>query len=171
MQEKILVAYASRTGSTQEVAEFIADVLREDGTAIDVHPLKKVKDVSPYRAVVVGSAIYMGRWMKDAVKFLQKHQDALSRMPVAYFTVCLTLKDDTDENRKTVAAYLEPLEERFPNIQPVDSGFFAGRMDSGKLSFLFRAIVKKMEEPDNDYRNWEAIREWAAQLRPLLLKK
>ena len=165
MSERILVAYASRAGSTGEVAEVIGEVLCDGGEAVDVRLAKDVTDVSPYRAVVVGSAIYMGRWMSEAVKFVETHRDALSQLPVAYFTVCLTMKDDTEENRRTVAAYLDPVREV---VQPVDVGLFAGRLDSSKLSFIYRLIIKAMGQPEGDFRNWEAIRAWAGELVPLL---
>ena len=165
MGDKILVAYASRAGSSGEVAEAIGEVLCGGGAAVDVRLAKDVTDVSPYRAVVVGSAIYMGRWMSEAVKFVETHRDALSRVPVAYFTVCLTMKDDTEENRRTVAAYLDPVREV---VQPLDVGLFAGRLDYSKLPFLYRLIIKAMKQPEGDYRNWEAIRAWAGELVPLL---
>ena len=165
MGDKILVAYASRAGSTGEVAEVIGEVLCDGGAAVDVRLAKDVTDVSPYRAAVVGSAIYMGRWMSEAVKFVETHRDALSQVPVAYFTVCLTMKDDTEENRRTVAAYLDPVREV---VQPVDVGLFAGRLDSSKLSFIYWLIIKAMGQAEGDFRNWEAIRAWAGELVPLL---
>lgn len=161
MESKILIAYASRAGSTGEVAEAIGEVLCDAGAAADVRLAKDVADVSLYRATVVGSAIYMGRWMSDAVKFVKRHRDPLARMPVAYFAVCLTMKDDTEESRRTVAAYLDPVREM---VQPVTEGLFAGRLDYSKLSFLYRLIVKTMGVPEEDYRNWETIRAWAREL-------
>lgn len=176
---KVLVAYASRTGSTAEVAEAVGDVLAGQASdngnvVVDVRLAKDVTDVSPYGAVVVGSAVYMGRWMSEAVKFVEKHRDALGQVPVACFTVCVLMKDDEDENRRMVAAYLNPKGDRAPQIQPVDVGLFAGRMDYAKLSFLYRTIAKTVEkatagEGEGDFRDWEAIHDWAAGVRPALL--
>jgi len=165
MRNKILIAYASRAGATGEIAGVIGEVLCDRGAAADVRLAKDVTDVSPYRAVVVGSAVYMGRWMSEAVKFVETHRDALSRVPVAYFVVCLTMRDDTEENRRQVAAYLDPVREV---VQPVAEGLFAGALDSSKLPFLFRLIVKAMRQSDGDFRDWEAIRSWAGGLVPLL---
>lgn len=164
VEDRILVAYASRTGSTGRVAEAIAEVLCADGAAVDVRLAKEVADISSYRAVIVGSAIYMGRWMSDAVKFVERHKDALSHLPVAYFLVCLTLKDDTEENRRLVRSYLDPVMEKTPQVQPLDIGLFAGRMDYSKLSFFYRLIAKTIDAPEGDYRDWQAIQAWAGKV-------
>jgi len=166
MGDKILVAYASGCGSTGEVAEAVGQALCEAGAAVDVRLAKNVTDVSSYRAVIVGSAIRMGRWLPEAVQFVETHREPLSRVPVAYFLGCMTLEDDTEENRRTVAAYLDPVCEI---VQPVDVGLFAGVMDYSKLSFVFRLMMKAMGTPEGDFRDWEAIRAWAAGLRPALL--
>ncbi|MBL7063605.1 MAG: flavodoxin domain-containing protein [Anaerolineae bacterium] len=166
MSLKILVAYASKCGSTGKVAEAIGQVLCEGSTAVDVCLAKDVTDVSSYQAVVVGSAIRAGRWLPEAVKFVETHQEALSQLPIAYFAVCLTLKDDTEENRRTVAAYLDPVREM---VQPVDVGLFAGALDCSKLSLPLRLMMKVMKSPEGDFRDWDGIRAWAANVRPMLL--
>ncbi|OQY21531.1 MAG: hypothetical protein B6I35_08255 [Anaerolineaceae bacterium 4572_32.2] len=130
MSDKILVTYASKCGSTSEVAEAIGKVLCDKGAAADVRPAKDVADASDYQAVVVGSAIRAGQLLPPATKFVETHQGALSRVPVAYFVVCLTMKDDTEENRRTVAAYLDPVREM---VQPVEVGLFAGAMNYSEL--------------------------------------
>jgi menaquinone-dependent protoporphyrinogen oxidase len=178
MRDKILIAYASRAGSTGEVAEAIGQTLADQssangGAAVDVRLAKDVTDVSAYRAVVVGSAVYMGQWMPEAVKFVERHRDALNQMPIACFTVCLRMKDDREENQRVVTAHLNP-EGQAPRIQPVDLGLFAGRMDYGKLSFLYRTVAKAVGKTERssgegDWRDWDAIRTWAAGLSPALL--
>jgi len=161
----ILVAYATAAGSTAEVAEAIGEELRSTGAEVDVHPAKEVKDVSPYGAVIVGSGIRAGQLLPDATKFVQKNREALSQVPMAYFVVCLTMKDDTEENRSTVAAYLDPLREL---VEPVEVGLFAGAINPGKLSLPERMILKAMKISEADYRDWEAIRSWARALHPKL---
>ena len=149
------------------MAEAIGQVLCEAGAAVDVRLAKEVTDLSPYRAVVVGSGIRVGKWLPEAVQFVERYQEALSRVPVAYFLVCLTLKEDTEENRRTVAAYLDPVRDL---VQPVDVGLFAGVMDYAKLPFILRLMMKMMKAPEGDFRNWEAIRAWAGQAHDRLIQ-
>src|SRR5512140_2221890 len=91
MINKILVTYASPAGSTAGVAEAIGKTLTENGAQVDVLPMKEVKDLSQYRAVVAGSAIRGAKWLPEAIQFMQTHQAALSRKPFAAFMVCITL--------------------------------------------------------------------------------
>ena len=168
MKSKLLITYGSRCGSTGGVAEAIGQVLCEEGVAVDVRLVKNVNDLSPYQAVIVGSAIRMGKWLPEVVEFVKTHQDTLSRVPVAYFTVCLTMKDDTVENRRKALAYLDPVRKQLPQVKPVDIGLFAGAVDYKKLSFAYSLLLKVMGAPEGDFRNWEAIRTWGAGRRPAL---
>jgi menaquinone-dependent protoporphyrinogen oxidase len=162
MKGKLLVAYASKCGSTGEVAKVIGQMLANDSATVDVRQTKDVSDLSAYRAVVLGSAIRRGKWLPEAVKFVEAHQQALSRVPIAYFTVCMTLSKDTEENRRKVAAYLEPVHQI---LKPVEEGFFAGKMDYGQLGFVERLMVERvMQVPQGDFRNWTAIQTWAQAL-------
>jgi len=168
MKNRLLIAYGSRCGSTGGVAETIGQVLSVAGAAVDVRLVKNVHDLSPYQSVIVGSAIRMGKWLPEAVEFLKTHQDTLSRVPVAYFTVCLTMKDDTAENRRKALGYLDPVRKQFPQVKPADIGLFAGAVDYKKLSFAYSLILKVKGAPEGDFRNWEAIRTWATGIRPAL---
>jgi len=166
---KILVAYATKAGSTAEVAAEIGRVVEsKSGCKVDVHPVDKLNGVDGYDAVIIGSGIRAGKWLPEATKFVERHRDALSRVPVAYFVVCLTLKDNTEENRRTVAAYLDPVCEM---VQPVDVGLFAGAMDSSKLPFILRLMMKAMKAPQGDFRDWEGIRDWARQVYDRLVTR
>ncbi len=166
MTEKVLVAYKTYAGATGEVAEFIASALRDEGIPTEVRPLREVRDVRPYRAVVLGAPVRRFRWEPDAVKFLKKHHEMLRGMPVAYFAVCLTMKEDTEENRRLVESWMKPA---LNVLEPVSVGLFAGRMDYSKLSPLEQFLIRNMMKiPEGDFRDWEAIRAWAKEVAGLL---
>ncbi len=169
MSDKILVAYATAAGSTGEIAEAIGETLRDANTTVDVRLAKDVADVSGYRAVVVGTGIRAGQVYSEATAFIETNQQSLSKVPVAYFVVCMTMKENTEENRRTVAAYLDPVREKAPQVQPVDVGLFAGVMDYKRLSLPLKLMMKAMKSPEKDCRDWDAIRDWSAGVRPALL--
>jgi menaquinone-dependent protoporphyrinogen oxidase len=162
MQKKILVAYASKCGSTGEVAQAIGQTLAKTGAAVDVKPIGKVNNLSDYQGVVVGSAIRAGRWLPEAVTFAKTNQPALSRMPTAYFTVCMSLYQDTEEKRRKADAYLDPVRQI---VKPIAAASFAGKMDYSKLALIDRLIITQaIKTPEGDFRNWQAIQAWAQTL-------
>jgi len=173
MSKKILVAYASRAGSTSGVAEAIARTLAESGVPVDVRQMKDIQDLTPYRAVVVGSAVQKSKWLPEAMKFLETHHAALTQMPCAMFTVCITLAMSNEAKyRSTVTGWVAPVRAK---VAPVSEGLFAGLLDFSKLPFsletlLLRAAVIVGIFPSGDHRDWNAIRAWATDLKPLLIK-
>jgi menaquinone-dependent protoporphyrinogen oxidase len=169
MKKRVLIAYASKCGSTGTVAEAIGQSLCGMGASVDVRLAGNVNDLSPYQAVIAGSAIRMGKWLPEAADFMKKNRDALSHVPCAYFVVCLTMKDDTPENRTKVMAYLDPVRKESPKVRPAAIGLFPGAVNFGKLAFAPRTILKVMGAPEGDYRNWPAVKAWAAQVGPALL--
>ena len=170
--QKVLVAYASRCGSTGGVAEAIGEVLCDNGTAVDVRLVENVNDVASYSAIIVGSAIQKSKWLPEAMAFVEKNQEVLRQMPVAYFLACLALYEETDENRRKARSFLDPSRDAAPQVQPVDIGLFAGVLDYSKMNLMYRMVMKsKMEKkgvPEGDFRNWNAIRAWAQGLRSKL---
>jgi menaquinone-dependent protoporphyrinogen oxidase len=172
MSDKILVAYASRTGSTAGVAEAIGKTLSESGAQVEVRPMEDVKDLAPYRAVVAGSAIRGGKWLPEAMQFMRTHRAALAQKPFAAFLVCMTLTISKGKYRAQVADWLEPVREL---VKPVSEGFFPGALDISKVpSFSdrlkFRLSVAFGVWSEGDHRDWNAIRAWAESMRPLLLQ-
>ncbi len=160
MSNRILIAYASKAGSTAEVAAKIGETLSKRNPPVDVLPVSKVTDLSPYSAVILGSAIRVGKLLPEAMKFVQANQAALAQKTFGVFIVCMTLKDDTEANRKTVSAYLDPLRAL---IQPASEGLFAGVMNLGKLPLFERLMIKAMKAPEGDFRRWDLIQTWASQ--------
>jgi menaquinone-dependent protoporphyrinogen oxidase len=167
--KKVLVTYASKYGSTGGVADAIGKELCNRGAAVDVCMLKNVGDLNSYRGVVVGSAIYRGKWLPEAVDFVERNRGVLRQVPVAYFLVCMNMREPTEENRRKVLAYLDPVLKAVPQVQPVKVGTFAGALDYSNLSLPIKAIMNLKGASEGDFRDWTAIRTWAEGLcSPLL---
>ena len=171
MSNKILVTYASRTGSTAEIADAIGKTLSEGGAEVDVVPMNDVKDLSAYQSVVAGSAIRGSKWLPEAMQFMQTHRSALSQKRFAMFTVCITMAMKNAGNyRAGVMEWVAPVRGL---VKPISEGLFAGRLDFSKLPFdwdsiLFRITVALGIFPRGDHRDWNAIRAWAEGLKPVL---
>lgn len=164
MSDRILVTYASEFGSTYGIAQSIARVLYDLGFTVDVLSARTVVSVRPYKGVVVGSPIRSGAWMEEAVEFLKKHRESLEAIPVAFFTVSLTMVEDTPANRETVSGYLKPVRAI---IKPHQEGYFAGSLDYRKLNYTAQMILRTDNRPEGDFRDWDAIKEWTESLKPL----
>ena len=164
--KKILVAYASRCGTTGGVAEAMGRTLCGSGFDVDICLAKHAGDVSPYCAVVLGSAIHRASWLPEAIEFARKNREPLSRVPVAYFLTCLALHEETEESRKLAKSYMEPVLKAVPEVRPVDSGLFAGVLDYSNMDALSRMAMKVMGKgvPEGDFRNWRGIASWAKGL-------
>ncbi len=153
----ILLAHASRYGSTQEVAETIAAELRAAGLDVEEAPMRQVGSLEPYAAVVLGAAIYNARWHDDAHGFLSRHADALAEMPVAIFALGPLTTGDVAMSRSR--RQLDKELQKYPWLRPVAQEMFVGKMDPAKLGFLDRLGSKA-----SDKRDWNVIRAWARSL-------
>jgi menaquinone-dependent protoporphyrinogen oxidase len=171
MNDRILVTYASRFGSTEGVANAIGKTLTENGMNVDVLPMREVKDLSTYQGVIAGSAINAGAWLPEAMQFLETHRAELAGKPFAAFLVCMTLTmHNAGQYRSHVATWLEPVRRL---VRPVSEGLFAGALDikripsfSDRLKFRLSVLFGVWQE--GDHRNWQAIQSWAMELKTLL---
>lgn len=172
MNGKILVTYASRSGSTAGVAEAIGKTLAECGAIVDVRPMTEVDDLSTYRAVVAGSAIQGQKWLPEAMRFLKIHQAALAQRPFAAFLVCITLSMKGGEQyRQGVSTWMAPVRAL---VHPVCEGLFAGVLDFNKMPLTFNTLMMRIPVmmklwQVGDHRDWDAIHDWAGSLTRLLV--
>jgi menaquinone-dependent protoporphyrinogen oxidase len=153
MTQPLLVVYATKRESTHEVAEAVAARLRELDHEVDVRPAADVTSLSSYSAVVIGGALYTGRWHHDARHFLSSHRDALTQLPVAVFAMGprTTEEADVEASRKQLDAALA----KEPQLEPISVAIFGGVIDPTKLRFPFRKMGA------TDARDWIVIRAWA----------
>ncbi len=166
MEEKILVAHASKYGSTQEVAEAVAATLRERGPQVDIMPMRKVRTLEGYGAVVLGAPLYFGLWHKDALNFLSRNEDALAQRPVAIFALGPNSNDEKEMQGSR--AQLDKELAKFPWLTPVIIEVFGGKYPA-KLRFPESLIANLPASPlhgmrASDVRDWTAIRAWASNL-------
>jgi menaquinone-dependent protoporphyrinogen oxidase len=171
MNGKILITYASRSGTTASVAQAIGRTLAENGEEVDVLAMQDVKDLAPYRAIVAGSAIRASKWLPEAAQFIQTHRAELAQKPLAIFTVCITLAmSNTEQYLSAVAGWVAPVRAQ---ARPISEGFFPGMLDFSKLPLNWDTLKLRLTValgifPRGDKRDFNAVRVWAESLRPLL---
>ena len=169
MSPKILVTYASRAGSTRGVAEAISQTLSQRGFDVDVKPMADIHSVTGYDAIIAGSAIRIDKWLPEAMQFIEKYQQELTQKSFSAFVVCLAMSAQNEKRRKkaliTASNYLKPVREIVPTIS---EGLFAGVLNLSKLSLgwriLFGIVTLLGFFQEGDYRDWDAIHEWANNL-------
>jgi menaquinone-dependent protoporphyrinogen oxidase len=163
MDKQVLVAYATKYGATGEIAEKIGQTLHQAGLRAEVLPAENVSDLTSYDAVVLGSAVYIGKWRKEAVNFLQANEDALAELPVWLFSSGPAGEGDPVEllNGWRFPEAQQPIADR---IQPHDIAVFHGSVDVEKLNFIEKGMIKTVNSPVGDFRDWDAITSWAASI-------
>jgi menaquinone-dependent protoporphyrinogen oxidase len=163
MSTSILVTYASSYGSTQEVAEDIAATLRAQGVDVDLRPIREVRTLTGYSAVVLGAPLYMFHWHKDAHHFLEKFQrDLVNGLPVAIFAGGPI--EDSVEQWQDRRKDLDQELAKHPWLTPVAVQLIGGKFDPAKLRFPYSLLPALRKMPACDLRDWEAIRAWAGAL-------
>jgi menaquinone-dependent protoporphyrinogen oxidase len=156
MAPKVLVAYASKHGTTSEVAESIAGTLQELGVAVEIKEAGGVHDITPYDAVVIGGGLYMGKWHADARHLLKRHRQELAGKRLAVFGMG---PDSLDESK--VAESRKQLEHSLaatPELEPIAVAIFGGALKPESWRFPFNRL------PAFDARDWDAIRGWAEEV-------
>ena len=159
MSETILVAYATKHGSTRDVADVVAETLNEHGFDVETLPAAGVESLAPYSGVVLGGASYTGHLHPDAARFVKRHRDALARLPVAVFALGPRTMEDHDVAASR--AQLDKTLSKIPELEPVAVAVFGGVIDPDRLRFPFSRL------PASDARDWAAIRAFATDLAVL----
>jgi len=167
MDIQVLVAYATKYGATAEIAEKIGQVLRQAGLRTDVLPVNRVSDLTPYKAVVLGSALYIGQWRKEAATFLRANEKALAERPVWLFSSGPTGEGDPVALTQGwhFPKSLQPIADR---IRPRGITVFHGALDMKRLNPIEKWAINNVKAPFGDFRDWEAITSWAAAIADAL---
>ncbi len=155
----VLVACASKHGSTEGIAEAIAERLQQHGHDAARARLTDEVDLTGVHAVVLGSAVYAGSWMNEATGFAEANADALASMPVWLFSsgpLGTEIQDEEEQPRQ-----LPDLTEK---LRPRGHRVFFGALDHEKLGFGERMMVKAVKAPQGDFRDWDAIGAWADEI-------
>lgn len=165
---RILIAYASKSGSTVEVAKSIGDTLCNKGFNVETKWIKAVNDINKYDAVIIGSPIIYENWMPEVRTFVKDNKDILKTIPVSYFITCLTLSRNENEAKQKSNEYSDKLCELVPEVKPISVGRFGGVLDYSKIPFIDRVLLKivmmKNKVKEGDYRDWNKIRLWAENI-------
>ena len=170
----VLVTAASKHGATREIAEAIARV-GEHGVSAEFVDLDEVSDPARHEAVVLGAAVYLGRWLTEAQRFVDAHADELAERPTWLFSSGPIVGDPPRSDPADEAAGQRALEATHAR----EHKLFAGKLDKGKLGLLEKGAVRAAHASEGDYRDWDEIERWAvgiaAQLRtptePAILKE
>ena len=171
MKKRILVAYASLCGSTAEVAEEAAHILERQGAEVFVCDVDDVTTIEGYNAVVLGTAIRMGRPVKPMRAFLKRFATKVAELPNAVFSVGATPKTKTPDAIADAARFVAPM---VAEVAPVSVALFAGKLDPTVLPLPWRALIEYAEPGSRlspgDWRDWDAIDSWVREISAQLLR-
>jgi menaquinone-dependent protoporphyrinogen oxidase len=168
IEMSVLVAYASKHGATLEIAERIAATVAAAGQQVQARPVSAAGDLASYDAFVIGSAVYMGHWQKEAAEFVRRNRAVLAGRPVWLFSSGPLGTEPTDAQGRDLTAAAEPAEiaEFREAIAPRGHRVFFGVLDPGRLGLGERALRKlpaaRAILPEGDFRDWAQIEAWAS---------
>ena len=167
MSMRILVVYASKYGATAEIAEKIGETLRENNLRTYVEPIRCVASIEEYGAVILGSAVYAGSWRPEAVKFLEQNEALLKERLTWFFSSGPTGRGDASQLMKgwRFPTAQQPIADR---IQPRDIALFHGALDTNKLNFVEKVLIKGVKAPLGDFRDWDAVRHFAVSIAAIV---
>jgi menaquinone-dependent protoporphyrinogen oxidase len=156
---KVLVAYGSKYGSTKEIADKIGEAIKEEGLEVDILSADKVKNVTDYQGVVIGSAVYIGGWRKEVTNFVKKNEKALSELPVWIYSSGPAGRGDPIQQ---VQGWLYPkaLKPVIDNIKPRGVTIFHGNINTQKMNAIEKWMIKQVKSEYGDFRDWETIKRW-----------
>jgi menaquinone-dependent protoporphyrinogen oxidase len=163
MNDRVLVAYGTKHGATKEIAEKVGQALRESGFQVDVVPAEGAGDLGGYGSVVIGSAVYMGQWRKDAKRLLRDNETLLGQVPVWLFSSGPTAEGDPAELLEGWR-YPKSLEQTVESIKPRGIAVFGGFNNPEKMTGFDRWVIKRVKASIGDFRDWEAISAWAGEI-------
>jgi menaquinone-dependent protoporphyrinogen oxidase len=164
MQSSVLIAYATRAGSTAEVAEAVGEAMQNAGVPAEVQPVSQINSLAGREAVILGAPVYIGKFPKEFHEFLELHHEALQGMrPWCFVLGPVQNKPAEFEGARKQA---ERQLGRYPWLRVAELRVFAGRWSATNLPFPFSLIGKIPGNPLNripaeDVRDWASIREWA----------
>jgi menaquinone-dependent protoporphyrinogen oxidase len=163
---RVLVAYATKNGSTAGIAQAIGEALKQMGLDADVRPVGEVRDLAPYSAVLLGSAIYFGKWRKEALRFGSRHAEEFRGRPVWLFdSGPLNASPDEGKNEPVEAA-----EELLRQIGARGRTTFGGKLLQEDAGFAMRRLMESGKAGSyGDFRNFDRIRGWARAIGAELL--
>ncbi len=179
---KVLLAYGTRSGATESTAEEIAKILRQDDFDVTVVNAKKekIKDISGYELIIVGTGIQMGRWTGEIEDFVKRFEKQLPEKKLALFVSTGKMMSEregkAEEVAKTRKIDIDDKVAKF-QLQPIAIGFFGGVLNFNKMNFItkraFGGFIKQQMGTDGfketelgvyDMRDWDEIRSWAKEL-------
>jgi menaquinone-dependent protoporphyrinogen oxidase len=160
---RVLVAVASKYGATREIAEAVGRGLTERGHEVDVRDVADAGAVSEFAAVVLGSAVYAGRWLEAARAFVDEHALELAARPTWLFS-----SGPIGDPPRPVGDDAVHVDEIVERTKAREHRVFAGKLDRTKLSFGERAIAFAFRADVGDFRDWDAIAAWAVEIADTL---
>jgi menaquinone-dependent protoporphyrinogen oxidase len=169
MNKKILVIYAGNYDSTKEIAQFIAGIIGEMGGNIEVRSVDEHPGIASYDAVIIGSAARMDKLLGKTLRFARRRANDIRQKTTAYFVTCITMKNDTPENREKARGFLQPLCQI---KEPVGIGLFGGKLEYNRIGFLWKTLARQDKTgtmAEGDFRNWEQIKAWATAVGDKLI--